>query len=66
MPTSNLHLDILMGRDETIDYEDFLNGKEHVYFLGVNTHFFFSRSQFINRICGFTHKHGTQAQVVNQ
>ena len=27
MPTSNLHLDILMGRDETIDYEDFLNGK---------------------------------------
>ncbi|KAG0740409.1 hypothetical protein G6F57_004555 [Rhizopus arrhizus] len=25
MPTSNLHLDILMGRDETIDYEDFLN-----------------------------------------
>lgn len=55
-----------MGRDETIDYEDFLNGKEHVYFLAVNTHIFFSRSQLINRICGFTHKHGTQAQVVNQ
>ncbi|KAI9252137.1 proteasome maturation factor UMP1-domain-containing protein [Sporodiniella umbellata] len=25
MPSSNLHLDILMGKDETIDYEDFLN-----------------------------------------
>ncbi|KAI9487754.1 MAG: proteasome maturation factor UMP1-domain-containing protein [Benjaminiella poitrasii] len=25
IPTSNLHLDILMGKDETIDYEDFLN-----------------------------------------
>ncbi|KAI8879285.1 proteasome maturation factor UMP1 [Backusella circina FSU 941] len=24
-PSSNLHLDILMGKDETIDYEDFLN-----------------------------------------
>lgn len=27
MPSSNLHLDILLGKDETIDYEDFLNGK---------------------------------------
>ncbi|KAF7721874.1 hypothetical protein EC973_003970 [Apophysomyces ossiformis] len=25
LPSSNLHLDILMGKDETIDYEDFLN-----------------------------------------
>ncbi|GAA5795329.1 proteasome maturation factor UMP1-domain-containing protein [Helicostylum pulchrum] len=25
MPSSNMHLDILMGKDETIDYEDFLN-----------------------------------------
>ncbi|CDS12516.1 hypothetical protein LRAMOSA04710 [Lichtheimia ramosa] len=25
MPSSNLHLDILMGKDETIDFEDFLN-----------------------------------------
>lgn len=25
IPSSNLHLDILMGRDEIIDYEDFLN-----------------------------------------
>ncbi|RCI02138.1 hypothetical protein CU098_008207 [Rhizopus stolonifer] len=25
IPSSNLHLDILTGRDETIDYEDFLN-----------------------------------------
>ncbi|CEG73285.1 hypothetical protein RMATCC62417_08696 [Rhizopus microsporus] len=25
MPSSNLHLDILLGKDETIDYEDFLN-----------------------------------------
>lgn len=33
MPTSNLHLDILMGRDETIDYEDFLNGKDDSSFF---------------------------------
>lgn len=26
MPSSNLHLDILMGKDESIDFEDFLNG----------------------------------------
>jgi proteasome maturation protein len=26
LPSSNLHLDILMGKDELIDYEDFLNG----------------------------------------
>ncbi|KAI9311328.1 proteasome maturation factor UMP1-domain-containing protein [Dichotomocladium elegans] len=25
LPSSNLHLDILMGKDETIDFEDFLN-----------------------------------------
>ncbi|CAO0795136.1 unnamed protein product [Mucor circinelloides] len=25
LPSSNMHLDILMGKDETIDYEDFLN-----------------------------------------
>ncbi|KAI8329049.1 proteasome maturation factor UMP1-domain-containing protein [Chlamydoabsidia padenii] len=25
LPSSNLHLDILTGRDETIDFEDFLN-----------------------------------------
>ncbi|KAI8144722.1 proteasome maturation factor UMP1-domain-containing protein [Fennellomyces sp. T-0311] len=25
LPSSNVHLDILMGRDETIDFEDFLN-----------------------------------------
>ncbi|KAG0175616.1 hypothetical protein DFQ30_003366 [Apophysomyces sp. BC1015] len=25
LPSSNVHLDILMGKDETIDYEDFLN-----------------------------------------
>ncbi|ORY89544.1 proteasome maturation factor UMP1-domain-containing protein [Syncephalastrum racemosum] len=25
LPSSNLHLDILMGQDETIDFEDFLN-----------------------------------------
>ncbi|KAL0073591.1 proteasome maturation factor UMP1 [Phycomyces blakesleeanus] len=25
LPSSNLHMDILMGKDETIDYEDFLN-----------------------------------------
>ncbi|CDH58402.1 proteasome maturation factor ump1 [Lichtheimia corymbifera JMRC:FSU:9682] len=25
MPSSNLHLDILMGKDESIDFEDFLN-----------------------------------------
>ncbi|CAO3642909.1 unnamed protein product [Mucor hiemalis] len=25
IPNSNLHLDILLGKDETIDYEDFLN-----------------------------------------
>jgi proteasome maturation protein len=25
LSSSNLHLDILMGRDELIDYEDFLN-----------------------------------------
>jgi proteasome maturation protein len=27
LPSSNLHLDILTGKDETIDFEDFLNGK---------------------------------------
>ncbi|KAI8987426.1 proteasome maturation factor UMP1-domain-containing protein [Mycotypha africana] len=25
LPSSNLHLNILLGKDETIDYEDFLN-----------------------------------------
>ncbi|CAO3647820.1 unnamed protein product [Cunninghamella blakesleeana] len=25
LPSSNLHMDILMGKDETIDFEDFLN-----------------------------------------
>ncbi|CAO3642196.1 unnamed protein product [Cunninghamella echinulata] len=25
LPSSNLHLDILTGKDETIDFEDFLN-----------------------------------------
>lgn len=31
MPSSNMHLDILMGKDETIDYEDFLNGMIFIY-----------------------------------
>lgn len=28
LPQSNLGLDILLGKDETIDFEDFLNGME--------------------------------------
>jgi hypothetical protein len=35
IPSSNLHLDILMGKDETIDYEDFLNG--NVYQKGIES-----------------------------
>ena len=30
---SNLGLDILMGKDETIDFEDFLNGKVLRFFF---------------------------------
>ena len=28
LPSSNVHLDVLMGKDETIDFEDFLNGEK--------------------------------------
>ena len=31
MPQSNLHLDILMGRDETIEPADIFLGASHTY-----------------------------------
>jgi proteasome maturation protein len=33
LPQSNLHLDILMGRDETLDTPDFMGGtlKDYLY-----------------------------------
>lgn len=34
---SNLGLDILMGKDETIDFEDFLNGKNRSHSLSKDS-----------------------------
>lgn len=33
LPSSNFGLEILMGKDETIEFEDFLNGTVHLYFI---------------------------------
>lgn len=32
-PRTNLHLDILMGRDETIDFSDVFLGESRILFL---------------------------------
>lgn len=36
MPQSNIHLDILMGRDEALDVGDFFGG-ESLYFTGLHS-----------------------------
>lgn len=35
LPQSNLGLDILLGKDESIDFEDFLNGMEMICCLSA-------------------------------
>lgn len=48
LPSSNMHLDILMGKDEMIDYEDFLNGKFVDCFKGLYCKL---KEKLTNRLC---------------
>jgi len=42
LPTSNIALDILNGKDELLDFDDYLNGKKIFFLLSLfNSYSFF-------------------------
>ena len=65
LPRSNIHLDILMGRDETVDVTDVFNGKLTliiISYLTLNTYFCLREGN--NNTVGHTWRHGTQTTHV--
>ena len=65
LPRSNIHLDILMGRDETVDVTDVFNGKSTLIIISYSTlNIYFCLREGNNNIVGHTRGHGTQTTHV--
>lgn len=62
LPRSNIHLDILMGRDETLDVSEVFLGTYH--FSKINDMLTASYRKGDGTASGYPCRHGTQATTV--